>query len=332
MTREWVIDGYNGYESLRLADCTIEEPGPTDVRLRIEAFALNWGDEDLMNNRYSFSFSDFPARIGMEACGIVEAVGSSVNGIKNGDRYCTLPYFYDRRGASADTLLIDQAYITPAPEGLSAVESASVWMQFMTAYFPMIELAKAAPGKNILIPAGTSTAGSAAIQIAKLNGATVLTTTRSERNRQLLHDTGADHVFIDDGSDVEAFIRERTNGTGTHASFDPVGGDFMERYANAMAKNGMLFLYGGLTGSYSHPPFLPMIQNSLWFHAYSLFNYVEDTDSCNRGKAFVYNALKTSSLKPNVDKVFPMEGYVDAWRYLRGERTSYGKVVVETGA
>jgi len=243
MTREWVIDGYNGYESLRLADCTIEEPGPTDVRLRIEAFALNWGDEDLMNNRYSFSFSDFPARIGMEACGIVEAVGSSVNGIKNGD-----------------------------------------------------------------------------------------TTTRSERNRQLLHDTGADHVFIDDGSDVEAFIRERTNGTGTHASFDPVGGDFMERYANAMAKNGMLFLYGGLTGSYSHPPFLPMIQNSLWFHAYSLFNYVEDTDSCNRGKAFVYNALKTSSLKPNVDKVFPMEGYVDAWRYLRGERTSYGKVVVETGA
>jgi len=183
------------------------KPGPTEVRLRIEAFALNWGDEDLMNNRYSFSFSGFPARIGMEAAGIVEAIGSDVSGIEVGTRYCTLPYFYDRKGASADTVLIDQAYITRAPEGLSAVESASVWMQFMTAYFPMVELAKATSGRNILIPAGTSTAGNAAIQIAKMRGATVLSTTRSETNRAYLTESGADHVFVDDGGDIAELIR-----------------------------------------------------------------------------------------------------------------------------
>ena len=202
----------------------------------------------------------------------------------------------------------------------------------MTAYFPIVELAAAAPGVNILIPAGTSTAGSAAIRIAKLKGATVISTTRSERNSALLHELGADHVFVDDGSDIEAYLRSVTSGIGVHASFDPVGGNFMERYANAMAKNGKLFLYGGLAGTYSDPPFLPMIQNSLWFHAYSLFNYVEDRQACERGLRFVYDALAKGILKPNVDKVFPMTGYVDAWRYLKGDRKSYGKVVIETGA
>lgn len=177
MPREWIIDEYSGFEGLRLRDCAAENPGPTDVRLRIEAFALNWGDADLMQDRYSFSFSALPARIGMEAAGIVEAVGADVTDIAVGARYCTLPYFYDRRGASADTLLIDKAFVTKAPDGLNAVESASIWMQFMTAYFPIVELSKAAPGRNIFVPAGTSTAGNAAIQIAKMQGATVVSST-----------------------------------------------------------------------------------------------------------------------------------------------------------
>ncbi len=331
MPREWVINNYGGFEALQLQACDQQEPKASDIRLRIEAFALNWGDNDLMHDRYSFSFSDLPARIGIEAAGIVEAVGADVKGIALGDRYCTLPYFYDRQGASADTLIIDQAYVTKAPEGLTAVEAASVWMQFMTAYFPMVELAKAAPGRNIFVPAGTSTAGSAALQIGAMHGATLISSTRSEANRQVLLDNGADHVFVDDGSDIEAFLRDVTDGEGVHASFDPVGGPFMERYANAMAKSGMLFLYGGLSGTYSNPPFLPMIQNSLWFHAYSLFNYVEDKESCERGKAFVYSALSKGKLRPNVDRVYPMEGYIDAWRYLTGTRETYGKVVVDTG-
>ncbi len=332
MPREWVINEYNGFEGLTLKACEIEEPGATEIRLRIEAFALNWGDNDLMHDNYSFSFSAFPARIGMEAAGIVEAVGSEVEGITIGDRYCTLPYFYDRRGASADTLIIDQAYVTKAPKGLTAVEAASVWMQFMTAYFPIVEMAKAAPGVNILVPAGTSTAGNAALQIGRMHGANMISTTRSAENRQTLLENGADHVFVDDGGDIQAFLKEATDGVGVHCSFDPVGGDFMERYADAMAKNGKLILYGALTGAYSHPPFLPMIQNSLWFHAYSLFNYVEDLAACGRGREFVYGALTDNALRPNVDRVFPMEGYVDAWRYLKGARATYGKVVVEVGA
>ena len=71
MAREWVINSYSGYEGLTLQDCALEDAGPGEIRLRIEAFALNWGDADLMLDNYSFSFDHFPARIGMEAAGIV---------------------------------------------------------------------------------------------------------------------------------------------------------------------------------------------------------------------------------------------------------------------
>lgn len=332
MAREWVITDYSGFEGLQLVECTPEEPGPHDVRLRVEAFALNWGDADLMLDMYSFSFSSFPARIGIEASGIVEAVGSEVSGIDVGERYGTLPYFYDTRGASADTLLIDAKYIVRAPESLTAVESASIWMQYMTAYYPVVEIAKASPEVNILVPAGTSTAGNAALEIARMRGATSIATTRHERNRKYLEESGANHVFVDDGeTDLAEFILDVTDGTGVHLSFDPVGGDFPARYAPAMAKDGVLALYGLLSGAFPNFPIVPMFQSSGWLHTYSLFNYVQDAAACARGCAFVHESIASGALLPTIDRVFPMEEYIEAWRYLRGDRTSYGKVVIETG-
>ena len=76
MHKAWVMNDYSGFEGLRLEQFPDQEPGPGEVRLRIEAFALNWGDMDLMEDRYSYSFSSFPARIGMEAAGIVDARAS----------------------------------------------------------------------------------------------------------------------------------------------------------------------------------------------------------------------------------------------------------------
>ena len=91
--REWVIKDYSGYKGLVLQDCDMEEAGPGDVRLRIEAFALNWGDADLMLDNYSFSFPKFPARIGMEACGIIDQNWRGRNGIKGRRSLLHAPVF-----------------------------------------------------------------------------------------------------------------------------------------------------------------------------------------------------------------------------------------------
>ncbi len=112
--------------------------------------------------------------------------------------------------------------MTKAPAGLSAVESASVWMQFLTAYYPIVELAKAQPGRTILVTAATSTAGTAALQIGRLCGATMIGTTRFEYNRQYLQDAGANHVIVTGTANegLEAELRRLTDGKGIDAAYD----------------------------------------------------------------------------------------------------------------
>lgn len=333
MARAWVIHDSSGYEGLTLIEQKEETPQAGEVRLKIEAFALNWGDADLMLDMYSFSFPSFPARIGMEAVGIVDMVGPDVEGIEVGKRYCTLPYFYYNQGTSAESAVVKAKYITKAPENLSAVESASVWMQFMTAYFPIAELSKASPEKAFLIPAGTSTAGGAAIQIAKMHGSKVITTTRFEHNRDYLISLGADHVYVTNNSndDLAEVILDVTDGKGVNAAFDPIGAGLINKYSTALARNSCIYFYGFLDAQLPQIPILDIIKVNATFHPYSLFNYVEDDEMCEKGKAFVYKALSEGHLKPVIDKVYPMEGYREAWDYLKSTRSSHGKVIIETG-
>jgi NADPH:quinone reductase-like Zn-dependent oxidoreductase len=332
MHRAWVINDYSGFEGLSLENFPDEEPGPGKVRLRIEAFALNWGDMDLMENRYSYSFSSFPARIGMEAAGIVDAVGPGVDNIEVGGRYCTLPHFYDNRGASGESLIVDARYLTKAPEGLSAVESASIWMQYLTAYYPIVELAGAQPGRVILVTAATSTAGSAALEIGRLCGATMIGTTRFEYNRSYLQEAGADHVIVTDSSydGLETELHKLTEGRGIDAAFDAIGGGMMNHYVNALAKNARIFFYGMLDKGFPLIPYAALFQSNALFQAYSLFNYVEDDKMCAKGIEWVRSALAEGDLSPNVDRVYPMEEYVTACRYLKEPRHVHGKVVIET--
>ncbi len=331
MPRAWVIHEYSGYQGLSLVEVEEETPGPGDIRLRVEAFSMNWGDMNLMRDRYSFSFSGFPAKVGIEAAGIVDAVGPDVSGIEPGMRMCTLPYFYDLRGVSSESVIIDHRYATPAPEGLSAVESASIWMQYMTAYFPIVELARAAPGKAILVSAGTGTAGTAALEIGRHFGATMITTTRFDYNRQFLEEAGADHVFVEGSGNLAELIREVTDGRGIHAAFDPVGGGMIHQYSPAMARDARIFYYGSLDEQFPELPIVDMFQSNAVFHPYSLFNYVEDLAMQAKGTAFVYDALRRGLIAPRIDRVIRMEEYRDAWEYIRAPRKNHGKVVVETG-
>ncbi len=333
MPRAWVIHGYDGYQGLSLENFSKEVPGPGEIRLKVEAFALNWGDMDLMLDCYSFSFPHFPARIGMEAAGIVDAIGPDVEGIEMGERFCTLPYFYYNRGASTESLVIDARYVTKAPLSLSAIESASIWMQYMTAYFPLVELSAAEPGRNFLVTAATSTAGTAALEIGRLYGATMIGTTRFDYNRDYLRKAGADHVIVtgDDNSDLSDKLLDLTNGKGIDAAFDPVGAGLIKQYGPALAKNSRIYFYGTLDATFPELPIIDMFQANAVFHPYSLFNYVENATMCTKGKSFVYKAIQSGDIKPRIDRVYPMEAYRDAWNYLQSPREAHGKVVIETG-
>ena len=332
MPRAWLLHDYSGYQSLSLEDVPLEEPGIGEIRLRVEAFALNWGDMDLMWDRYSFSFPRFPARVGIEAAGIVDAVGPGVADFQVGDRVGTLPYFYYDRGASTESLVIKADYATKSPPGLSAVESASIWMQFMTAYFPLGEVCKVGPGSHVLVTAATSTAGAASLQIGRILGATMIGTTRFAANRDYLMEMGASHVIVTDAeADIAGEIRRLTDGKGVDVAFDPVGAGLIPRYSPALARDSRIFFYGTLDEQFPALPVVDMFQKNAVFHPYSLFNYVENPATCARGKAFVYEMLSNGRLSPSVDRVYPMEEIKEAFDYLSKPREKHGKVVITTG-
>lgn len=332
MPRAWQLHDYKGYESLTLDEVPLEEPGPGEIRLKVEAFALNWGDMDLMWDRYSFSFPAFPARVGIEAEGIVDAIGPGVDGIELGDRMGTLPYFYGNRGASTESLIIDQRYVARSPEGLSPVESASIWMQYMTAFFPLGEVSKVGPGSQVLVTAATSTAGAAALEIGRILGATMIGTSRFERNADYLKAKGADHVIVTTPDlDLAGEIDRLTDGHGIDMVFDPVGASLIHRYSPALARDARIYFYGTLDEEFPSLPIVDMFQKNAVFHPYSLFNYVENLETRDRGMAFVYDMIGAGRLSPSIDRVYPMEEYREAFDYLSKPRENHGKVVIETG-
>ncbi|KPQ14103.1 MAG: Zn-binding dehydrogenase [Rhodobacteraceae bacterium HLUCCO18] len=327
--REWVLTEYTGIGGLQLRDYVPQDAGPGEVRLNVEAFALNWGDMDLMQGRYSFNFSALPARVGCEAVGIVDQIGEGVTGIEIGERYCSLPYFYDMNGTSGDTVIREPRYLTKAPDGLSAVEAGSIWMQFMTAYYPIAELAQAGPGVNILVTAATSTAGRAALEIGSMKGATMIATSRYEHNRDYLIEGGANHAYFGTGEGLAEAVREATGGVGVHAVFDSVGAGMIGHYSKALAKNAQIFFYGTLDETLPELPMMELYQANATFKPYSLFHYIEDAAWKQKGLEFVYRALDSGQIAPTVDRVFPMEEYKEAWEYLRAPRKAHGKVMVE---
>jgi len=122
-----------------------------------------------------------------------------------------------------------------------------------------------------------------------------------------------------------------TDGHGIDAAFDPIGASMMARYSPALARDATIFFYGTLDGVFPQLPIVDMFQANATFHPYSLFNYVEDPLMQAKGTEFVYNALANGKLVPNIDRVYPMERYQDAWEYLSQPRINHGKVVIETG-
>jgi NADPH2:quinone reductase len=331
MPRAWQLQDLSGYSSLRLDDVAQNEPADGEVRIRVQAFALNWGDMDLMQGNYTFSFPKLPACVGIEASGVIDAVGPGVTGHAVGDFVSTLPYFYYGRGASTESLIIDARFVVKAPQSLSAAEAASIWMQYLTAYYPIAEITPMGDGDFALVTAATSTAGAAMLEIGRTRGVTMIGTTRNPESAEYLREMGADHVIVTGRDDVAEELHRITGGRGVDLVFDCVAGELLTQYGSSLARNARIFFYGLLGGVSPELPLFEMLAKNAVFHPYSVFNYVEDADFLARGLAYVYAEIDAGRIRPRIDRVFAMEDYVRAWDYLSAPRQTHGKVVIETG-
>src|SRR6202163_783779 len=259
-----------GPEVLEFIEMQISAPSPHEIRIKVKAIGINRAESMWRHDKYVES-PTFPAGLGYDAAGIVDAVGKDVIGFAVGDRVSTIPAFpLNKYFTYGEVILAPDHAVVKHPESLSFVEAASVWMMFITAYGALIVDAQVKAGDFVIIPAASSSVGLAAIQIANYSGATPIALTRTSEKKKQLHEAGAAHVIATQEQDMVAQVMRITNGNGARVAFDPVGGPTFPKLIAALTNQGIAYIYGALSEATTPMPVLEMIRKMTVVKGYSV--------------------------------------------------------------
>ncbi len=316
-----------GPEVLRIEHLSIGEPGPGEVRIRVEAVGLNRAEAMYRAGRYPVQ-PQYPTLIGYEGVGIVEAVGADVADHAPGDRVCVLPMIQQGQyGIWAEQAIVPARILLPAPDFLTSAQAASIWMQYMTA-FALIEVADIGIGDGVIIRAASSSVGIAAIQLANWAGATSIACTRGSSKRAALLEQGAAHVVATEEEDLVQRVMEITGGKGARAAFDPVGGPYVETLATALAPRGILFIYGGLSEQPTPYPHWQCAYKGLSMRGWVASEIWNHPHRYRAAQERILAGLAGGHLRPVIAREFHgIESLPDANEFLESNQ-QIGKVVV----
>ncbi|MFD9267442.1 zinc-dependent alcohol dehydrogenase family protein [Streptomyces goshikiensis] len=320
-----------GPEVLRLEDLETGEPGPGEVRIRVDAIGVNRADALFRGGRYIQPVRRLPATLGNEAAGVVEAVGPGVAGFEAGQAVSVIPSFsHNDYGVYAERAVVPASALLHRPDGVDAVSGAAVWMPYLTAYGAMVEVAGMRAGEVAVLNAASSSVGIAAIHTANRLGATPVALTRTRAKRQRLLDEGAAEVIVTEEEDVTERLLELTDGRGAEFVFDAVAGPGVVELARAVADGGTLLLWGAQSGQPTPYPGFDLGMPALNMRTYTMLEVTRDPERMRRAAAFVTSGLRGGAFRPVVDRLFPLEEIVRAHQHLESN-TQVGKIVVTVG-
>lgn len=316
-----------GPEVLQLENIEVPPPGPGEVRIKVKALGLNRAESMFRSGRY-LAEPKFPSKLGYEASGVVESIGSGVTGFAPGDVVSVVPPTdQGKYGVYGEIATVPAQFVVKHPPSLSFIEAAAVWMQYMTAYGALIDIAAIKKGDFVVIPAASSSVGLAAIQLCNQVGAIPIATTRRSDKKKALKDAGAAHVIATEEEDLAAKLKEVTGGKGARVVFDPVGGKTVLALAEGMSHHGILFQYGALSPEPTPFPLFAALSKSLTMRGYVLFEITSDPIRFDKAKKYILEGLSSGKLKPIIAKTFSLDEIVESHRYLESNQ-QIGKIVV----
>jgi NADPH:quinone reductase-like Zn-dependent oxidoreductase len=316
-----------GPEVLEFIEMEVPAPGLNEVRIQVKAIGINRAESMWRNDKYVES-PIFPAGLGYDCAGVVDAVGKDVAGFAVGDTVSTIPAFsLNKYFTYGEVILAPDHAVVKHPASLSFVEAASVWMMFLTAYGALVFDAQVKAGDFVVIPAASSSVGLAAIQIANYAGATPIALTRTSEKKKRLQEAGAVHVVATQEQDMVAEVMRITNGNGARVAFDPVGGPDFPKLIAALAFQGTAYIYGALSEDATPIPVLEMIRKMPVVKGYSIRLAVGDAERRKVAVDYVTKGLASGALRPVIDRTFKFDDMVEVHRYLETSG-QFGKIVV----
>jgi len=285
--RQVVVERFGGVEELKLRDVPTPAPEPGQVLVGLTSIGMNHADLMGRRGEYKLSTGDPPFTPGLEAGGVIEAVGKNVSASRVGERVCLAPDVVrgaGRPGTYGTHYVCESDKALVAPAALPDDQLGAAWLPYFTAWGALIRKANLQAGQIVACPAGSSSTALAAAQIAKHHGATTLGLTTSPDKAEAL-EAAFDHVVVthDVAADLDSETGERamrpwhreikqlTDGRGVDVFFDPVAaGAYLSTEVRCLAQHGCVVVYG-LLGDSGPVDVTPLIRK----HA-SIVGYVND--------------------------------------------------------
>lgn len=297
-------------------------PGAGQVVIDVEAAGINFPDTLIIEGTYQFK-PDLPFSPGGEAAGTVSSIGEGVDSVSVGDRVIAL----SGHGAFAEKWLVDASAVGPIPPGLDSVPAAAFGLTYGTSYYALKNRVELQPGETLLVLGAAGGVGSAAVELGKAMGATVIAAASTPEKLAWAADLGADHTVDYTTDDLRARIKEVTAGRGVDVVYDPVGGDLTELAVRSTAWNGRLAVIGFAAGDIPSIPLnLTLLKGMSLVGVFWGRSMSEEPALHRRNFGELAAMIADGHIRPRVSAEFALDEYEAAFTLLT-DRKVMGKAV-----
>ncbi len=315
------VHEFGGPEALQYEDAPVPDPSSGEARVRIESIGLNFID---CYHRKGLYPGGLPVTPGMEAAGVVDAVGSGTGELKVGDRVA----YATHQGSYAEYTVVPAGKLVPMPDEVSTQGAAAVMLQGMTAHYLAFTTYPLGPTDTALVHAAAGGVGLLLTQMAKRAGARVIGTVSTDEKAALAKQAGADEIILYTQTDFEEETHRLTDNQGVNVVYDSVAKTTFEKGLNCLKPRGYMVLYGQSSGPVSE--FNPQVLNqkgSLFLTRPSLTHYADDREELLQRSGNLFRWMSSGELNVRIDTTFALGDAAAAHRYIEGRQTK-GKVLL----
>jgi NADPH2:quinone reductase len=323
MTKAIQIHQTGGPEVLKWQEIQVGDPGSSQVRLKQTVCGLNY--IDVYGRTGLYPVAEFPAILGMEAVGIVEAVGDGVDSLVVGDRVA----YAMQIGAYAESRLIDADKLVKLPDNIKDQTAAAMMLKGLTAHYLLFRTYPVKKGDTILVYAAAGGVGLILCQWAKLLGATVIGCVGSDEKAALAKANGCDHTILYRHEDIPTRVRELTGGKGVAAVYDSIGKATFEASLDSLQPFGVLATYGNASGPVD--PFSPGVlapKGSLYVTRPTLGTHVATRELLEEGANRLFQVVGAGDVSIQVNQSFALADCAKAHQELESRNTTGSTVLV----
>lgn len=310
------IEQTGGPEVIQWREVDLPAPGPGEVLVRHEAVGLNYIDTYFRTGLYPAAM---PSGLGMEAAGVVEAVGQGITHLSPGQRAVT----FGAIGTYASARIAPAVQYFPLPEGIDSKTAAAVFLKGATTEALAERCAPLDAGEWALVPAAAGGVGQLLVQWLKSRGVRVIGTVGSKDKTALATKAGAELVLLTGDDDLVSKVRDATGGDGVAASYDGVGAATWEVSLKSVRRRGTIVSFGNASGPVTGINLGVLAQNgSLFVTRMTMFDYYREPAEALAGSAKLWDMVGSGKLEVNIGQTYPLREAAQAHRDLEARRTT----------